>query len=168
LVNIQQFLKMNNQTADRLKFVHDFMKVAGLTNTKVAELMGISRQAVHHWFVMDDMKMSQIFRLFELCGYRVDFALVADFPKTSLPVDVHMCVANPDGPHRLAFLKKALDVHGISKDTLAERLSIRRTTIYNWFKTDDCFISYIYQTAQACNLRLTINISPNRHNPLGY
>ena len=37
--------------ARNLRFLVDFMKAAGVSTNQVAQLMGVSRQAVHHWFV---------------------------------------------------------------------------------------------------------------------
>ena len=144
----------------RLRFLVDFMKAAGVATNQVAELMGVSRQAVYHWFVKDDMKMSQIFHLFELCGYRIVFGLEKEATQNNLPVTVTMSVKNPAGPQRLAFLKYALDRHNISKESLAAKLNVGKATLYSWFKTDDCFLSYIYAIAQAESMHLSIRIEP--------
>ena len=149
-----------NNTGSRLKFLADFMKAAGLTINYVAELMGLSRQAVWHWFAKDDMKMSQIYRLFELCGYRILFVLDKEVPGNGLPVKVTMSVINPDGPQRLSFLKTALDRHDISRENLAGKLNVGKATLYNWFKADDCFLSYIYAIAVAEGMSLSISIEP--------
>lgn len=149
-----------NNTGSRLKFLADFMKAAGLTTNYVAELMGLSRQAVWHWFAKDDMKMSQIYRLFELCGYRILFGLDKEVPGNGLPVKVTMSVINPDGPQRLSFLKTALDRHDISRESLAGKLNVGKATLYNWFKADDCFLSYIYAIAVAEGMSLSISIEP--------
>lgn len=167
----------------RLKFLVDFLKASGVSKVQVAEKMGLTRQAVHHWFVRDDMKMSQIYSLFEKFGYGIEFSLdggssVVDDLSTSAP---KCCASSPVGPAsissqpavavtmtllpqesrpNLAFLKSALEGNSISKDTLAERLQIGRATVYNWFKSDDCFLSYIYAAASATGLRLSIRILP--------
>lgn len=146
--------------ARNLRFLVDFMKAAGVGTNQVAQLMGVSRQAVHHWFVKDDMKVSQIQRLFELCGYRIEFELQKETAVSSLPVRVTMSVVNPAGPQRLAFLKNALDRYDVSKESLAARLNVGKTTLYNWFKSDDCFLSYIYAIALVEDMKLDIRIAP--------
>ena len=144
----------------RLRFLVDFMKAAGVSTGQAAELMGVSRQAVWHWFTKDDMKVSQVYRLFELCGYVINFELEKEAVESGLPVSVSMSVANPDGVSRLAFLKSALDRHNVSRDSLAAKLNVGKATVYNWFKTDDCFISYVYDIAVAEGMRLAIRIEP--------
>ena len=146
--------------ARNLRFLVDFMKAAGVTTNQAAQLMGVSRQAVHHWFVKDDMKVSQIQRLLELCGYRIEFELQKETAVSSLPVRVTMSVVNPSGPQRLAFLKNALDRHDVSRDDLATRLGVGKATLYNWFKADDCFLSYVYAIAVAEDMKLDIRIAP--------
>ena len=144
----------------RLRFLVDFMKAAGVSTGQAAELMGVSRQAVWHWFAKDDMKVSQVYRLFELCGYVIHFELEKEAVESGLPVSVSMSVANPDGVSRLAFLKSALDRHNVSRDSLAAKLNVGKATVYNWFKADDCFISYVYDIAVAEGMRLAIRIEP--------
>lgn len=146
--------------ARNLRFLVDFMKAAGVSTNQAAELMGVSRQAVWHWFAKDDMKLSQIYRLFELCGYRITFELDKETPQNSLPVVVTMSVMNPAGLQRLGFLKTALDKHDITKESLAEKINVGKATLYNWFKSDDCFISYVYAIAMAEDMKLSIRIEP--------
>ena len=152
--------KQDMNKARNLRFLVDFMKAAGVTTNQTAQLMGVSRQAVHHWFVKDDMKVSQIQRLLELCGYRIEFELQKETAVSSLPVRVTMSVVNPAGPQRLAFLKTALDRHDVARDDLATRLGVGKATLYNWFKADDCFLSYVYAIAVAENMKLDIRIAP--------
>lgn len=144
----------------RLRFLVDFMKAAGIATGQAAELMGVSRQAVWHWFAKDDMKVSQICRFFDLCGYRISFDLEKEAAVSDLPVTVTMSVVNPEGPQRLAFLKAALDRHDISRESLAAKLNVGKATVYNWFKSDDCFLSYIYDIAVAEDMKLAIRIEP--------
>ena len=146
--------------ARNLRFLVDFMKAAGVSTNQAAELMGVSRQAVWHWFAKDDMKLSQIYRFFELCGYRITFDLDKETPQNSLPVVVTMSVVNPAGLQRLGFLKAALDKHDITKESLAEKINVGKATLYNWFKSDDCFISYVYAIAVAEDMKLSIRIEP--------
>jgi DNA-binding XRE family transcriptional regulator len=152
--------KQDMNKARNLRFLVDFMKAAGVTTNQAAQLMGVSRQAVHHWFVKDDMKVSQIQRLLELCGYRIEFELQKETAVSSLPVRVTMSVVNPAGPQRLAFLKTALDRHDVSRDDLSTRLGVGKATLYNWFKADDCFLSYVYAIAVAEDMKLDIRIAP--------
>ena len=152
--------KQDMNKARNLRFLVDFMKAAGVSTNQAAELMGVSRQAVWHWFAKDDMKLSQIYRLFELCGYRITFELDKETPQNSLPVVVTMSVVNPAGLQRLGFLKAALDKHDITKESLAEKINVGKATLYNWFKSDDCFISYVYAIAVAEDMKLSIRIEP--------
>ena len=71
-----------------------------------------------------------------------------------------MSVVNPAGLRRLGFLKAALDKHDITKESLAEKINVGKATFYNWFKCDDCFISYVYAIAVAEDMKLSIRIEP--------
>ena len=143
-----------------LNFLVDFLVAAGISTGHAAELMGLTRQAVYHWLAKDDMKISQVCRLFEVCGYSIEFGLEKESAGTSAPVSVTMNLAKAEEKGRLDFLKNALSCHGISKYRLAESLHIGSATLYNWFKVDDCLISYIYRIAEIEGFRLTIRIEP--------
>lgn len=165
-------MKMKKQETDKtgyrdgqwkvvhLGFLIDFMNAAGLSTTSLAERLGLSRQAVWHWFSRDDMKLSQIYRLFETCGYRIEFSLVKDSPQNGLPVCVTMAVNPPQAKARLDFLRIALDRYVPSKEALAQKIGVGKATLYNWFKADDCFLSYVYAVAVAEEMRLSIKIEP--------
>lgn len=45
-------------------------------------------------------------------------------------------------------------------DDLADRPGVGKATLYNWFKSDDCFLSYVYAIAMAEDMKLDISISP--------
>ena len=75
-----------------LKFLTDFMEETGLTTASVAELVGISRQAVYYWFKKDNVRISMIYKLFEAYGYRIEFDLVKERPTEGEPAMVEMKV----------------------------------------------------------------------------
>ena len=167
----------------RLRFLVDFLKASGVSKARVAEKMVLTRQAVHHWFVRDDMKMSQIYSLFEKFGYAIAFSLgdgssalytsgqsgqsdcmvgpdlvesISRRPDVTVTMTLTPCDSRPN----LAFMRAALEANSITREALAERLQISRATVYNWFKADDCFLSYIYAAASATGLHLSIHIRP--------
>ena len=75
-----------------LKFLIDFMEETGLTTASVAELVGISRQAVYYWFKKDNVRISMIYKLFEACGYKIEFDLIKARPTEEGPAMVEMKV----------------------------------------------------------------------------
>ena len=73
-----------------LKFLTDFMEETGLTTASVAELVGISRQAVYYWFKKDNVRISMIYKLFEAYGYKIEFDLIKERPTEGEPARVEM------------------------------------------------------------------------------
>ena len=145
-----------------LKFLVDFMDATGHTTVTLAETMGLTRQTVYHWLAKDDMKLSLVCRLFEVCGYRIgfDFADAAPAPADGTPVVVNMSIANPLPQRRLAFLKAALHRSGISAESLAADLGLSRSTVSRWFTADDCMISALFRVSSLAGLKLHIDILP--------
>ena len=149
-----------NTNLVHLQFLYDFMRLSGVTTSKAAELMGLTRQSVWHWFDRDDMKLSQLHKFFELCGYELTFSLSREVPREKSFVVVNMSVTSPDMGKRLGFLKMALERYDISRDRLADLLGVGRSTVARWMTADDCFISNICKSAELLGLKLTIDIKP--------
>ena len=61
-----------------LKFLTDFMEETGLTIANIAELVGLSRQAVYYWFKKDEVRLSLIYKLFEAYNYNIEFDFIRD------------------------------------------------------------------------------------------
>ena len=146
-----------------LKFLTDFMEETGLTTASVAELLGISRQAVYYWFKKDDVKISMIYNLFEAYGYKIEFDLIKERAADGEPARVEMAVERKQTTgKRLEFLASALKRYNIYREDISPKMGIGNTTIYYWLSHDDVFISYIYQLAEVAGLRLSIKITPNK------
>ena len=145
-----------------LKFLTDFMEETGLTTASVAELLGISRQAVYYWFKKDDVKISVIYKLFEVYGYKIEFDLIKERNSEGEPAKVEMQVQRKQKTgKRLEFLASALKRYNIYREDISPKMGIGNTTIYYWLSHDDVFISYIYKLAELAGLKVTIRITPN-------
>ena len=139
------------------------MEETGLTTASVAELVGISRQAVYYWFKKDDVKISMIYNLFEAYGYKIEFDLIKERAADGEPARVEMAVERKQTTgKRLEFLASALKRYNIYREDISPKMGIGNTTIYYWLSHDDVFISYIYQLAEVAGLRLSIKITPNK------
>ena len=151
------------RTLVHLKFLTDFMEETGLTTASIAELVGISRQAVYYWFKKDDVKISMIYNLFEAYGYKIEFDLIKERAADGEPARVEMAVERKQTTgKRLEFLASALKRYNIYREDISPKMGIGNTTIYYWLSHDDVFISYIYQLAEVAGLRLSIKITPNK------
>lgn len=121
-----------------LKFLTDFMEETGLTTASVAELLGISRQAVYYWFKKDDVKISVIYKLFEVYGYKIEFDLIKERNSEGEPAKVEMQVQRKQKTgKRLEFLASALKRYNIYREDISPKMGIGNTTIYYWLSHDD-------------------------------
>lgn len=156
-----------NWNVKNLKFLVDFMDAMGMTTTDVANKMGLaSRQSVYHWLVTDDVKYSNIIKFFDACGYDITFSFVSKARKKASDTEVSIILHEDDkdeskyANRRLGFFQKAMDSNGVSSAAFSEYLSIDKTTIFYWFKQDDCAISYLYRFAEYAKFKLKIDIRP--------
>ena len=154
-----------NWDVKNLKFLVDFMDATGMTTTDVANKIGLSsRQSVYHWLVTDDVKFSNIIKFFDACGYDIIFSFI---PKTRKKVSITLHEYDKDeskyANRRLGFFQKVMDANGVSSASFSEYLSIDKTTIFYWFKQDDCAISYLYRFAEFAKLKLKIEIKPKEN-----
>jgi hypothetical protein len=143
------------------------MDATGMTTTDVANKIGLSsRQSVYHWLVTDDVKFSNIIKFFDACGYDIIFSFVSKVRKKASDTEVSIILHDNDrdeskyANRRLGFFQKAMDSNGVSSAAFSEYLSIDKTTIFYWFKQDDCAISYLYRFAEYAKLKLKIEIRP--------
>ena len=156
-----------NWNVNNLKFLVDFMDATGMTTTDVANKIGLSsRQSVYHWLATDDVKFSNIIKFFDACGYDIRFSFVSKLRKKVSDTEVSIILHDNDkdeskyANRRLGFFQKAMDSNGVSSAAFSEYLSIDKTTIFYWFKQDDCAISYLYRFAEYAKLKLKIEIRP--------
>lgn len=156
-----------NWNVKNLKFLVDFMDAMGMTTTDVANKMGLaSRQSVYHWLVTDDVKYSSVIKFFDACSYDITFSFVSKARKKASDTEVSIILHEDDkdeskyANRKLGFFQKAMDSNGVSSAAFSEYLSIDKTTIFYWFKQDDCAISYLYAFAQYAKLKLKIEIKP--------
>lgn len=158
------YFKDGRWNVSHLKFLVDFMDATGHTTVTLAEMMGLTRQTVYHWLAKDDMKLSSVCRVFEVCGYRIRFdyedAAPAAPAADGIPAVVKMSIADPLPQRRLAFLKSALHRSGISAVSLAAGLGVSRSTVSRWFATDDCMVSALFRISSLAGLQLHIDIRP--------
>jgi hypothetical protein len=144
-----------------LAFVRDFLNRQGIGVPRAAEMLGLSRQAVNHWFAKDDARLSSIQSLFTACGYN----LVLSFERPAVQSGpAIICQEEPLAPSevrshgRLAFLDNAIRCYGINNSALCRSLGINKTAIQYWFKKDDLFVSHLFDIAEAAGLVLKIQI----------
>lgn len=147
-----------------LKFLTDFMEETGLTIANIAELVGLSRQAVYYWFKKDEVRLSLIYKLFEAYNYNIEFDFIRDRSTEGEPAKVEMEVERQKMPggKRLEFLASALKRYNIARDDVQPKMNVGTTTIYYWLSHDDVFISYMYKFAEVTGLRFAIKITPNK------
>ena len=159
-----------NWDVKNLKFLVDFMDATRMTTTDVANKIGLSsRQSVYHWLVTDDVKFSNIIKFFDACGYDINFSFVSKAKKKASNTEISIILHENDkdeskyANRRLGFFQKAMDTNGVSSAAFSEHLSIDKTTIFYWFKQDDCAISYLYKFAEFAKLKLKIEIKPKEN-----
>lgn len=142
-------------------FVHDFLARQGVSISQAAACVGITRQAMNHWFVKDDARLSSVQRLFSECGY--DLVLSFERPAVSEGTAVvHQEEPLPSSAlrseGRLAFLENAVLTYGISQAAICRAMGVNKTALFYWLKRDDIFVSHLFDFAEAAGLVLRIEI----------
>lgn len=155
-----------NWHANNLKFLVEFMNRLGLSTSDVAERVGLTKGAVIRWLKVDDTSLSKIDKLAESCGY--EFQIYYSIP---MPVDEHSDItidpitpANENfGIHskRLAFLRRAMQIGGVTNQQLADDMSLSRNSIQHWIRQDDMTFRYIYQIARTYGWKVKIRFKAN-------
>lgn len=141
-----------------LTFLSAFLHRHSITQSDAAERLGLSRQALVHWFTVDDTKLSNACALVEAYGCR----LLVSYEVT-LPGLDYRDESTPNYPaeydtQRLGFLRKALDDADLSVQDLAELLGIGRTTLFDTLRSDDIMVSRLFEIARLAGWTLRIRI----------
>ena len=143
-----------------LKFLLDFMDKMGLSMKDVGEIMGMSRQGVYYWFMKDDVKISNLYDLFDKLGYNLEFSYVRKVDNDELYFSESVIYNRPEDRARLGFLNTAMKEFGFSKGDISKKLQVGINTVYFWFKKDECFYAHLCDLAKVMNLKLKVQITP--------
>ena len=69
-----------------LKFLDRFIKTMKWTKPQFAEMIGMTKANVYHWFKVDDIQLTTLNSAFEKIGYEEVFSM--DMPQKKLGIDV--------------------------------------------------------------------------------
>lgn len=153
-VSGKKVYRRTKREVKNLRFLVDFMDETQMTTTDLASKIGLSRQSVFLWIRKDNCKMSSLYELFDKCGYNLTVSLDKSGKKETQYVDWEIGVTTPPGEKRLSFLADAIEKYRIFKVDIANKVDVTPSTLYMWFKNDDCFIDQIVQIAECFGLEL--------------
>lgn len=141
-----------------LKFLTEFMRQTGLTTGDVAKAVGLLRNSVTRWFMVDDTSLSKVIKVAEHFGY--DFIISYTVPMNEI-AGTNLTIETPASPvkdhsKRIDFVREAMKKAGITNEALAKKLGVIRNTIQLWFRKDDMSFRYIYEIAEAYGWKVNI------------
>ena len=141
-----------------LKFLTEFMRQTGLTTGDVAKAVGLLRNSVTRWLMVDDTNLSKVIKVAEYFGY--DFIISYTVPMNEI-AGTNLTIETPVSPvkehvKRTDFVREAMRKACITNKELAQKLGVIRNTIQLWFRKDDISIRYIYEIAEAYGWKVNI------------
>ena len=180
-INKEDLKDIRKNEISNLKFLDKFIKMRKLTKPQFAELIGMTKANVYHWFKVDDIMLKTLNNAFDKIGYEVIFKEIKWESKyTDLNAGTIDCIWNgftcntadddeedmpkPDPIKSLDFLRHALYDNDIDQNALAKKLGIDVETIDYWFRHDNCFVSYIFRIAKYTKMKLKVDIRPKDQN----
>ena len=152
---------------ENLKFLDRFIKMRKISKPQFAELIGMTKANVYHWFKVDDIMLKTLNNAFDKIGYDVVFSM--DMPVRKGQEIINISIDEKDIPQEetrksLAFLRRALYDNDIDQNALAKKLGIDVETIDYWFRQDNCFVSYFFRIAKYTGMKLKVDIKPKQSN----
>lgn len=149
----------------RLGFFLTFLKSQGLVYEDVAKLVDMTRIAVSHWFIADDMNLAMMKRIIDKLGYRIEISLYRENVDTgqTVMVDTSRLYKRTGGEvtmTNLSFLTMALLRYGISKEEMAKSIGLGYTAVRFWFQRDDVSMSRLFQVCEGLGFSMDIRITP--------
>ena len=148
-----------------LKFLDRFIKMRKISKPQFAELIGMTKANVYHWFKVDDIMLKTLNNAFDKIGYDVIFSM--DMPVRKGEEVINISIDEKDIPQdepkkSLDFLRRALYDNDIDQNALAKKLGIDVETIDYWFRHDNCFVSYFFRIAKYTGMKLKVDIKPKQ------
>lgn len=149
---------------ERLGFFSTFLKSQGLVYEDVAKLVGFTRIAVGHWFIIDDMSLKMMSNIIDMLGYSLDIRLYREGVEIEGPRidETKLLRMKEDGLKmtRLSFLSVALMRYGITKEEMAKSIGLGYTAVRFWFQKDDVSMSRLFQVCEGLGFSIDIRITP--------
>ena len=148
-----------------LKFLDRFIKTMNWTKPQFAEMIGMTKANVYHWFKVDDIQLTTLNNAFDKIGYQVVFSMEMPRKKGEeiISIELDEKDVKQEKPRKnLDFLRKALYDNDIDQNALAKKLKIDVETIDYWFRHDKCYISYFFSIAKYTGMKLKIDIKPKK------
>lgn len=152
-----------NWQGKNMQFLIEFMRAMNISVSDIAKIIGISRNGVARWFMVDDTNLSKIFKIAEAtnCVFRISY----DIPEDSYLSETTTLVIDPAlrrrgaqqvFGNRLLFLREAMGKAGMSNEQLAEALKVSRISVQYWMRNDDISFKRIYQIADTMGWKVNI------------
>ena len=112
---------------ENLKFLDRFIKMRKISKPQFADLIGMTKANVYHWFKVDDIMLKTLNNAFDKIGYDVVFNM--DMPVRKGQEVINISIDEKDIPQEvakksLAFLRRALYDNDIDQNALAKKLGI--------------------------------------------
>lgn len=150
---------------ENLKFLDRFIKMRKISKPQFAELIGMTKANVYHWFKVDDIMLKTLNNAFDKIGYDVVFSM--EMPVRKGQEIINISIDEKDIPQEetrksLSFLRRALYENDIDQNALAKKLGIDVETIDYWFRQDNCFVSYFFRIAKYTGMKLKVDIRPKQ------
>ena len=148
-----------------LKFLDRFIKTMNWSKPQFAEMIGMTKANVYHWFKVDDIQLTTLNNAFDKIGYQVVFSMEMPRKKGEEIISIELDekdVKQEKSRKNLDFLRRALYDNDIDQNALAKKLKIDVETIDYWFRHDKCYISYFFSIAKYTGMKLKIDIKPKK------
>ena len=152
-------MKTTNQPK-RLDFLRSFLAMIGISEKELANMMNMSRSAVHNWFKKDDIFLSQLETIFRIFRYSFKIFLNKTPYDGDKPVEQLGRLAFKFDQGNLQFLSTAMARCKVTARGLAERLHINISTVQHMFAVNDLRLSRVIDIAMALDLSISVEIGP--------
>lgn len=144
-----------------MKFLDLFLKKMKWSKPQFAQMIGMTKASVYHWFKVDDIQLTTLYNAFDKIGYEIVFSMEMPNIDENINIEIGAKDEIMDRPRkRLDFLHTALYENDIDQHKLAKYLGRDVETIDYWFRYDNCHLHYIFKTAKFTGMKLKIAIRP--------
>ena len=152
-------INLNSIGSQKLSFLKQLMYNSALNKTSLARLLGVTTMCINTWFRRDDIKLSKLFRICTLLGYRMEICLYRPphSPEWANADLGKMTKAFNRG--NLPYLCLAMARYGITYADIARVLGLDISSVRHMFLNNEISLTRLTQIAQGFDLSILITVS---------
>ena len=139
-----------------LKFLGYFLNATGAKREDLTAHIGITTAAFGRWFSVDDIRYSNLVRIYDYFGYDVKMVFTYADDKAPSRATAYAILNMLDPSKKLNPLFVEMKLNNYNFETIGAKLSRTAQAVNHWFLEDEIAVSMLFKFANAMGATLEL------------